>query len=68
MTLVRQIYSLLFGLFLLVVASLGYVQFTQTQNFLTKQMESDLNHTSNSLGIMLIPDLEAGEIRRRNLD
>ncbi|MCJ8303628.1 EAL domain-containing protein [Shewanella sp.] len=62
MTLFRQIYSLLFGLFLLVVASLGYVQFTQTQNFLTKQMESDLNNTSNSLGIMLIPDLEAGDI------
>lgn len=62
MTLFRQIYSLLFGLFLLVVASLGYVQFTETQSFLTKQMESDLNNTSNSLGIMLVPDLEAGDI------
>ncbi|WP_394391163.1 bifunctional diguanylate cyclase/phosphodiesterase [Shewanella woodyi] len=62
MTLFRQIYSLLFGLFLLVVASLGYVQFTETQSFLTKQMASDLNNTSNSLGIMLVPDLEAGDI------
>ncbi|WP_394205711.1 EAL domain-containing protein [Shewanella waksmanii] len=62
MTLFRQIYSLLFGLFLVVVASLGYVQFTETQNFLTKQMESDLNNTSHSLGIMLVPDLEAGDI------
>ncbi|NRD75757.1 EAL domain-containing protein [Shewanella sp. VB17] len=62
MTLFRQIYSLLFGLFLLVVASLGYIQFIETQNFLTKQMESDLNNTSNSLGIMLVPDLEAGDI------
>ena len=62
MTLFRQIYTLLFALFLLVVASLGYVQFTETQNFLTKQMESDLNNTSHSLGIMLVPDLEAGDI------
>ena len=62
MTLFRQIYSLLFGLFLLVIASLGYVQFTETQSFLTKQMKSDLNNTSNSLGIMLVPDLEAGDI------
>ncbi|MCE9680277.1 EAL domain-containing protein [Shewanella sp. AS1] len=62
MTLFRQIYSLLFGLFLVVVISLAYVQFTQTQSFLTKQMESDLNNTSNSLGIMLVPELEAGDI------
>ncbi|MGS0683178.1 bifunctional diguanylate cyclase/phosphodiesterase [Shewanella sp. 125m-7] len=62
MTLFRQIYTLLFVLFLLVVASLGYVQFTETQSFLSKQMESDLNNTSHSLGIMLVPDLEAGDI------
>ncbi|MEI6859039.1 MAG: EAL domain-containing protein [Shewanella sp.] len=62
MTLFRQIYSLLFGLFLLMAASLGYVQFTETQNFLNKQMESDLNNISNSLGIMLILELEAGDI------
>ena len=62
MTLFRQIYSLLFSLFLLVVASLGYVQFTETQSFLTKQMESDLNNVSNSLGLMLVPALEAGDI------
>ncbi len=61
MTLFRQIYSLLFSLFLLVVASLGYVQFTETQSFLTKQMESDLNNVSNSLGLMLTPALEAGD-------
>ncbi|GIU47193.1 GGDEF domain-containing protein [Shewanella sairae] len=62
MTLFRQIYTLLFVLFLLVVTSLSYVQFTETQSFLTKQMESDLNNTSHSLGIMLVPDLEAGDI------
>ena len=61
MTLFRQIYSLLFSLFLLVVASLGYVQFTETQSFLTKQMESDLNNASTSLGLMLTPALEAGD-------
>ncbi len=62
MTLFRQIYSLLFGLFLLVVASVGYVQFNETQNFLTEQMESDLNNVSHSLGLMLVPSLEAGDL------
>ncbi|KFZ36119.1 diguanylate cyclase [Shewanella mangrovi] len=62
MTLFRQLYSLLFGLFLLVVASLGYVQFNETRSFLTKQMESDLNNTSHSLGLMLVPALEAGDM------
>ncbi len=62
MTLFRQIYSLLFGLFLLVIATVGYVQFTETQSFLTQQMESDLNNTTHSLSLMLIPDLEAGDI------
>ncbi|PTA48358.1 GGDEF domain-containing protein [Shewanella morhuae] len=61
MTLFRQIYSLLFSLFLLVIASLGYVQFTETQSFLTKQMESDLNNASTSLGLMLAPALQAGD-------
>ncbi|MGL5361168.1 MAG: bifunctional diguanylate cyclase/phosphodiesterase [Shewanella sp.] len=61
MTLFRQIYSLLFSLFLLVVASVGYVQFTETQSFLTKQMESDLNNVSTSLGLMLTPALESGD-------
>lgn len=62
MTLFRQIYTLLFALFLLVMASLGYVLFTEIQSFLNKQMESDLNNTSNSLGIMLVPYLEAGDV------
>jgi diguanylate cyclase (GGDEF)-like protein len=61
MTLFRQIYSLLFGLFLLVVTSLSFVQFNETQSFLRQQMESDLNNTMNSLGLMLIPALEAGD-------
>ncbi len=61
MTLFRQIYSLLFSLFLLVVASLGYVQFTETQSFLVKQMESDLNNATTSLGLMLTPALQAGD-------
>ncbi len=61
MTLFRQLYSLLFGLFLLVVIGLGLVQFTETRSFLTKQMESDLNNASHSLGLMLSPALEAGD-------
>jgi len=61
MTLFRQIYALLFGLFLLTIASVAYVQFSQTQNFLSTQMESDLNNVSNSLGLMLTPVLEAGD-------
>lgn len=62
MTLFRQLYSLLFGLFLLVIASLGYVQFDETRSFLSKQMESDLNNASHSLGLMLVPALEAGDM------
>ncbi|WP_394132448.1 EAL domain-containing protein [Shewanella maritima] len=61
MTLFRQIYALLFVLFLLTITSLAYVQITETQSFLTKQMESDLNNASNSLGLMLVPVLEAGD-------
>ncbi|MBM7071238.1 EAL domain-containing protein [Shewanella sp. 202IG2-18] len=62
MTLFRQIYALLFGLFLLVVISLGYVQFTETKSFLEKQMTSDINNASHSLGLMLVPALEAGDL------
>ncbi|MCL1144121.1 bifunctional diguanylate cyclase/phosphodiesterase [Shewanella gaetbuli] len=61
MTLFRQIYALLFVLFLLIVASIAYVQFTETQSFLSKQMESDINNASHSLGLMLVPALEAGD-------
>ena len=61
MTLFRQLYSLLFGLFLLVVTGLGLVQFTETRSFLIKQMESDLNNASHSLGLMLSPALETGD-------
>ncbi|WP_133405503.1 bifunctional diguanylate cyclase/phosphodiesterase [Parashewanella tropica] len=62
MTLFRQIYALLFGLFLLVVLSLGYLQFTETRSFLQKQMSSDINNASHSLGLMLVPALEAGDM------
>ena len=61
MTLFRQIYALLFALFLLTIASVAYVQFSETQGFLTKQMESDLNNASNSLGLMLTTVLESGD-------
>ncbi|RLV60297.1 EAL domain-containing protein [Parashewanella curva] len=62
MTLFRQIYALLFGLFLLVVLCLGYLQFTETRSFLQKQMSSDINNASHSLGLMLVPALEAGDM------
>ncbi|MBV7317158.1 EAL domain-containing protein [Shewanella sp. NIFS-20-20] len=61
MTLFRQLYALLFSLFILVIATTGYVQFTETQDFLRKQMESDLNNASHSLGLMLAPALESGD-------
>ncbi|MBR9728191.1 EAL domain-containing protein [Shewanella intestini] len=61
MTLFRQIYALLFGLFLLTITSLAYIQITQTQRFLTKQMHSEINNASHSLGLMLTPVLEAGD-------
>ena len=62
MTLFRQINSLLFGLFLLVMTSLVYFQFSQAKDFMSKQMESDLNNTMTSLGLMLQPHIETGDI------
>jgi len=62
MTLFREINSLLFGLFLLVMSSLVYFQFTQTRDFMSQQMESDLNNTITSLGLMLKPHIETGDV------
>lgn len=62
MTLFRQINSLLFGLFLLVMISLVYFQFTQARDFMSQQMESDLNNTMTSLGLMLQPHIETGDM------
>lgn len=62
MTLFKQINSLLLGLFILVVASLAYFQFTQTKSFMASQIASDLNNTTNALTLMLKPHLETGDI------
>jgi len=62
MTLFNQINSLLLGLFLLVMTSLAYFQFTQTQTFMNEQMESDLNNTTQALTLMLKPHLETGDL------
>lgn len=61
MTLFSQINSLLFALFLLVMSSLVYFQFTETKEFMANQMESDLNNTVTSLSLMLKPHLETGD-------
>jgi len=61
MTLFNQINSLLFALFLLVMSSLVYFQFTETKSFMDNQMESDLNNTVTSLSLMLKPHLETGD-------
>lgn len=62
MTLFNQINSLLLGLFLLVMSSLFYFQFTETTAFMNNQMESDLNNTTTSLSLMLKPHLETGDV------
>ncbi|WP_392339900.1 EAL domain-containing protein [Moritella marina] len=62
MTLFKQIYSLLFGLFVLVMASLAYFQFTETRHFMANQMESELNNASTSLSLMLKPHLQTGDM------
>ena len=61
MTLYNQINSLLFALFLLVMSSLVYFQFTETKAFMVEQMDSDLNNTVTSLSLMLKPHLETGD-------
>ncbi len=62
MTLFNQINSLLLGLFLLVVTSLAYFQFTETKGFMESQISSDLNNTTNALTLMLKPHLETGDV------
>lgn len=62
MTLFKQINSLLFGLSLLVMASLVYFQFTQARDFMNQQMKSDLKNTMTSLGLMLQPHVETGDM------
>ncbi|TWX65022.1 EAL domain-containing protein [Colwellia sp. C1TZA3] len=62
MTLFNQINSLLLVLFLLVMSSLFYFQFTETTAFMSKQMRSDLNNTSTSLSLMLKPHLKTGDV------
>lgn len=61
MTLLNQINSLVFTLFLLLMSSLAYFQFTETKAFMVNQMESDLNNTVNSLSLRLKPHLEIGD-------
>jgi len=62
MTMFKQIRSFLFTLFLVVVCSLLYFQFTQTKDFMDTQIESDLNNTTHALTLMLKPHLETGDI------
>ncbi|TEW55376.1 EAL domain-containing protein [Psychromonas sp. RZ22] len=62
MTLFNQINSLLLGIFLLVISSLVYFQFTETKVFMDNQIESDLNNTTNALTLMLQPHLETGDV------
>jgi diguanylate cyclase (GGDEF)-like protein len=61
MTLLNQINSLLFTLFLLIMSSLLYFQFTETKAFMVNQMDSDLNNTLTSLSLSLKPHLETGD-------
>tara|TARA_R110000751_G_C13795394_1_gene483386 strand:+ start:7825 stop:9693 length:1869 start_codon:yes stop_codon:yes gene_type:complete len=42
--------------------SLVYFQFTQTRDFMRQQMQSDLNNTMTSLGLMLQPHIETGDM------
>jgi len=61
MTLLNQINSLLFTLFLLMMSCLVYFQFTETRAFMVNQMQSDLNNTLTSLTLSLKPHLETGD-------
>jgi len=44
------------------MVSLVYFQFTQTRDFMRLQMQSDLNNTMTSLGLMLQPHIETGDV------
>lgn len=61
MSLFKQINSLLFGLFLLVISCFGYFQFSQTTAFMNQQMQAELKNTTYALSLMLKPYLEIGD-------
>jgi len=44
------------------MVSLVYFQFNQARDFMSQQMESDLNNTMTSLGLMLKPHIETGDM------
>jgi EAL domain-containing protein (putative c-di-GMP-specific phosphodiesterase class I)/GGDEF domain-containing protein len=44
------------------MTSLVYFQFNQARDFMSQQMESDLNNTMTSLGLMLQPHIETGDM------
>jgi len=44
------------------MTSLVYFQFTQARDFMSQQMENDLNNTMTSLGLMLQPHVETGDV------
>lgn len=64
MSIFKQFYFLLLGLFLFVVTSVGYIQFTEIRELLANQMGSDLKNTSQTLAVTLEPALEAGDSDR----
>ncbi|MFT5995587.1 MAG: EAL domain-containing protein (putative c-di-GMP-specific phosphodiesterase class I) [Glaciecola sp.] len=61
MTLFRQINSLLFALFLLVVATLVYFQFSQTRDFMNQQSRNNLDNTMIALKSGLRDHLVTGD-------
>lgn len=61
MTLFRQINSLLFALFLLVMSTLVYFQYTHTRDFMNQQSDNDLNNTMIALELALRPHIDVGD-------
>ena len=61
MTLFKQINSLLFALFLLVMSTLVYFQYTHTRDFMNQQSNNDLTNTMIALELALRPHIDVGD-------
>lgn len=61
MTLFRQIVLMTLLLFTLLLVVVLSMQFSHTRAYLAKQLHSDVQNTVTSLGLSLVPHLEAGD-------
>ena len=61
MTLFRQLFTWMLGIFFLLLIAVMGVELNTTRNFLLSQQTAEMNNTVNSMGLALAPYLEAND-------